>query len=180
MKPKFPQVMKAVAAVTGVLTICFTALYFSLHRDWLLSAAISSGTTFYHFGMRLLVGALVPPVKGTSTWFRPHKLEAAAYRFLRVKEWKQHLPTYDPSQFSLAENTLGQVIRNMCGAEIVHEIIILCSFLPLLVIPVFGAWPVFLITSLLAALFDSLFVMAQRYNRPRLERIYKKQEARNL
>ncbi len=90
------------------------------------------------------------------------------------------MPTYDPSQFSLTENALEQVIRNMCGAEIVHEIIMLCSFLPLLVIPVFGAWPVFLITSVLAALFDSLFVMAQRYNRPRLERIYEKQEARNL
>ena len=32
-------------------------------------------------------------------------------------------------------------------------------------------------TSLLAALFDSIFVIAQRYNRPRLIRIYEKQEA---
>ncbi len=180
MKPKFSQVMKAVAAITCAATICFTTLYHIFHSDWLFSATISFGTTFYHFGMRLLVGALVPPLKSTSAWFRPRKWETAIYRFLRVKEWKQHLPTYDPSQFSLTENTFEQVIRNMCSAEIVHEIIIICSFLPLLVIPVFGAWPVFLITSVLAALFDSLFVMAQRYNRPRLERIYKKQEARSL
>lgn len=177
MKPKFPQVMNAVAAITCVATISLTALYFIIFEDWLLSAAITCGTTCYHFGMRLLVGALVPPVSGTANWFRPRKWEAAFYRLLRVKSWKQHLPTYDPRQFSLKENTLEQVIRNMCGAEIVHEVIMVFSFLPLLAIPVFGAWPVFLITSVLAALFDSLFVIAQRYNRPRLERIFKKQEA---
>lgn len=172
--------MKTTAAVSCVVTVVFSALYLFFFRDWLLSAAITTGTTCYHFGMRLLVGALVPPVNGTSRWFRPRKWEAAFYRLLRVKSWKQHLPTYDPQQFSLKENTLEQVIRNMCGAEIVHEVIMVCSFLPLLVIPVFGSWPVFLITSVLSALFDSLFVMAQRYNRPRLERIYKKQGARNL
>ena len=63
----------------------------------------------------------------------------------------------------------------MCGAEVVHEIIMLCSFLPLLMVPLFGEFWAFFITSLLSALFDSLFVMAQRYNRPRLERIAHKQ-----
>lgn len=179
MKPKFPLVMKATAAITCLSTVIFVALYLIFPGGGLLSAAITTGTTCYHFVMRLLVGALVPPVNAAANWFRPRKWEAAAYRFLRVKSWKQHLPTYDPHQFSLSENTLAQVIRNMCGAEIVHEVIMVCSFLPLLVIPVFGAWPVFLITSALSALFDSLFVIAQRYNRPRLERICQKQEARN-
>lgn len=180
MKSKFPAVMKAATAISCIVTIGFAVLYQLFHADWLFSAAITFGTTFYHFAMRLLVGAWVPPLNGTSRWFRPRKWEAALYRKLRVKGWKQFLPTYDPRQFSLKENTLSQVVRNMCSAEIVHEVIMLCSFLPLLVIPIFGAWPVFLITSVLAALFDSLFVMAQRYNRPRLERICKKQEASNL
>jgi hypothetical protein len=94
---------------------------------------------------------------------------------LGVKNWKRRLPTYDPRQFSLQENTASQVVQNMCGAEVVHEIIMLCSFLPLLTVPLFGEFWVFFITSTLAALFDSLFVMAQRYNRPRLERIVQKQ-----
>ena len=87
------------------------------------------------------------------------------------------MPTYDPRQFSLNENTPEQVVRNMCGAEVVHEIIMVCSFLPLLTVPLFGAFWVFFITSLLAALFDCLFVIAQRYNRPRLERILRKKES---
>ena len=66
----------------------------------------------------------------------------------------------------------------MCGAEIVHEVIMVLSFLPLLTVPFFGTFPVFLMTSALSALFDSIFVMAQRYNRPRLVRIYEKQETK--
>ena len=51
-----------------------------------------------------------------------------------------------------------------------------CSFLPLLMVPLFGEFWVFFITSLLSALFDSLFVIAQRYNRPRMERLAHKRQ----
>ena len=56
----------------------------------------------------------------------------------------------------------------MCQAEIVHEVIVVLSFLPLLAAIPFGAFPVFLITSLLAAMYDLTFVIMQRYNRPRI------------
>ena len=81
---------------------------------------------------------------------------------------------HDPN----AENSIYRIIQNMCGAEIVHEVIMILSFLPQLTVPVFGSFWVFLITSVLAALYDSIFVMAQRFNRPRLVRIYEKQEAK--
>lgn len=168
--------MKTTALLTGLATAVLYIGYRFFPESWLLSLIISCGTTCYHFSMRLWIGTLIPPVKKDHSWFRPKKWEAPVYRLLRVKAWKKHLPTYDPQQFSLEENTLEQVIHNMRHAEIVHEVIMVCSFLPLLAIPAFGAWPVFLITSILAALFDGLFVMAQRYNRPRLERILKKQE----
>ena len=78
----------------------------------------------------------------------------------------------------MKHNSLYRIIQNMCGAEIVHETIMVLSFLPLLVVSFFGALPVFLTTSVLASLYDGIFVMAQRYNRPRLVRIYEKQEAK--
>ena len=148
----------------------------------MLVAAISTGTTAYHFLMRLAVGYIVPKLTRYDfdyrfPWFQPRKWEARFYKKLHVRNWKGRLPTYAPGQFSLKENTLHRIIQNMCGAEIVHEIIMMLSFLPLLTVPFFGAFPVFLITSVLAALFDSIFVIAQRYNRPRLVKILKKQEA---
>ena len=42
------------------------------------------------------------------------------------------------------------------------------SFLPIAAGIWFGAYPVFVVTSLLSAGFDLLFVMMQRYNRQRI------------
>ena len=63
----------------------------------------------------------------------------------------------------------------MCGAEVVHEVILVLSFLPLLAAFPFGSFGVFLITSLLAALYDLSFVIMQRFNRPRILRFIDKE-----
>lgn len=179
-KNYFPPVIKAVTVNLALATVFFGLLYHVYHRQWMLTAAISVGTTCYHFAIRLIVGLLVPQgrLDHRSKWFRPRSWEDPFYKILKVKSWKTCLPTYDPSGFSLKENTLSCIIRNTCGAEVVHEVIMVCSFVPLLFTFLFGAFPVFLITSILAALFDSLFVIIQRYNRPRLVRILEKQEAK--
>ena len=179
---KFPIIMQSVAAVTSAITILLLLILQYTDAPWVLATAISTGTTAYHFVMRLAVGYVVPKMTNyrfdhRHPWFQPRKLESGLYRKLRVKQWKGQLPTYAPSQFSLKDQSLYRVIQNMCGAEVVHEIIMVLSFLPLLTVPVFGSFPVFFITSVLSALFDSLFVIAQRYNRPRLVRIYEKQKA---
>ena len=174
-RSRFPLVMKALALVTAIIALVLAILCRLTKTTWLLPTAISFGTTAYHFCMRLAVGYLIPklPFDLRSGWFRPHRWEPGFYKFLRVKRWKGKLPTYDPGEFSLETQTAEQILHNMCGAELVHEAIMLLSFLPMAFSPVFGAFPVFLITSLAAALFDSLFVIAQRYNRPRLIRIFK-------
>ena len=179
---RFPVVMKSTAIITAIATALLAALHQFLGHDWLLSCAVSVGTTCYHFAMRLAVGSLVPlftkNISYDCRWFRPRKWEPALYNFLNVKTWKGALPTYDPSQFDLQNNTLEQVIRNTCNAETVHEVIIVFSFIPLLFAIPFGVFPVFLITSIAAALYDSIFVIAQRYNRPRLVRILRKKEVK--
>ena len=181
MKITFPFVMKSTAVITAVLTAALAALYQICHIAWLPAAAITCGTTCYHFAMRLLVGAVVPCfTKHTdpqNPWFRQHSFEAALYRRLNVKAWKGRLPTYDPGQFNTKENSLDQIVINTCGAELVHEVIILFSLVPLLFSLLFGEFFVFLTTSVFAAVFDSIFVIAQRYNRPRLMRILQKEEA---
>ena len=174
----FAVMMRITAAVTAVLTCLFLLLYLRLQSGWLLSTAITFGTTFYHFAVRLLVGTLVPKTLSCSArWFQQRSWEPAVYRKLKVKSWKKHLPTYDPDSFSLDLHTPEEILANMCQAEVVHEIIVLCSFLPLLAVPVLGALPVFLITSTLAAAVDLIFVVAQRYNRPRILRITQKRDA---
>ena len=176
MRNPFPRMMRFAVIVFAVLTAVLAGIDWFSPNGAVRAAAITSGTTCYHFTMRLLVGTLMPPVRGTARWFRPWKWEAPLYRFLRVKYWKKHLPTYDPRQLSLRDYSAEKIVRNMCGAEVIHEVIMVCSFLPLLMVPLFGEFWVFFITSLLSALFDSLFVIAQRYNRPRMERLAHKRQ----
>lgn len=57
-----------------------------------------------------------------------------------------------------------------CQSETVHEVNMLLSFVPLLFSIWFGSLDVFLITSCGAA----LFVIMQRYNRPRLMRLMRR------
>ncbi len=87
---------------------------------------------------------------------------------LKVKSLKKHMPAFEPVFFDMKRRTVTEIIMAGCQAEIVHEVIILLSFVPLLFTVWFGAFGVFLVTSLLAAAFDSIFVIIQRYNRPRL------------
>lgn len=166
-------------ALLGLLTVVLGGLYRKFDADWLLSAAITFGTTFYHFAMRLAVGAAVPiPKNPHASWFQPRPFEQGLYRALRVKRWKGRMPTFLPEHFSLSRAGAAGVLRNSCKSEIVHEVIMVLSFAPVLAIPELGAAGVFWITSALSALFDGCFVVIQRYNRPRLLRLVQKEASR--
>ena len=138
-----------------------------------LSLTITFLTFSYHFAMRLLVGYTVDTLfhnrmRATRRWFLPRKWEGRLYRLLRVRRWRKRLPTYDPQSFDTARHTWDEILGAGCQAEVVHEIIMLLSLLPILFALPFGDLPIFLATSLLAALYDSLFVILQRYHRPML------------
>ena len=179
MKNKFSFLLYCTAGITGGLTLLFALLS---KNSLCLTLAITFGTTFYHFAMRLAVGYLglvcFPADGENAKWFRERPWEEGLYRRLGVRQWKNRMPTYRPERFDLRRHTLSEIIRTTCVAEITHEIIIPMSFLPLLAIPEFGAAPVFVVTSLLAALFDGVFVVMQRYNRPRLRKLAQKEASR--
>lgn len=180
---QFAKLTKLCALVGCLLCALFTLLYHFFENDVFLSLAITAGTTAYHFVMRLTVGWLVSLVaRGRldpdSFWFRQRPFEIILYRTLHVRRWKGKMPTYDPRKFSFDRNPPEQIIQNSCEAELVHEIIVAASFLPLLASQVWGALPVFLITSILAAGLDCCFVIMQRYNRPRLQQYLKHRKAK--
>ena len=168
--------MKLLSVVFVFLTVIFAALYGYLTKGFLLSLAITFGTFSYHFLMRLLVGCVVNAVMKNSAdcnrrWFRVGEREVRFYERLGVKKWKGRMPTYDPTLFDPKKRSWSEIAEATCQAEVVHEIIILFSFLPLLAAIPFDSFLVFLLTSLAAALFDGIFVILQRYNRPRLLRL---------
>ena len=173
--------MKWMAAGSFLLTLVFVGLLF-FGQDWALSFAITFGTCCYHFTMRLIVGCCVNGILHnradyTKRWYQLCSFETAVYQALQVKKWKSHMPTYDPSCFDPKLHSWVEIAQAMCQAELVHEIIIPLSFLPLIAAIPFGAFPVFLITSLLSAIYDLSFVIMQRFNRPRVLRLIQKERA---
>ena len=144
-----------------------------------LSIAITSGTTFYHFAMRLSVGYIIDAkfhnrMDYTRKWFRQKSFEPELYKRIRVKKWKKRLPTFHPETFQLEKNSAADIIQATCQSEIVHEVIMVLSFVPVLLSVWLGSVEIFLITSVISFLFDGTFVILQRYNRPRLMRLIKK------
>ena len=170
--------MNWAAGIFFLLTAASIGLYVFCWK-WVLPLVITFGTCFYHFAMRLLVGYGLNHVMKNKAdyqkaWYQLKPFEVKLYKCLRVKKWKGSMPTYDPRVFDPKIHSWEEIAQAMCQAELVHEIIAVLSFLPLLAAIPFGTFPVFLITSLLAALYDLCFVIMQRYNRPRILKLINK------
>ena len=173
--------LKRLTIISLLLTIVGLILYHKLNIGFFLSVTITFATTFYHFAMRLTVGGIVDHIMNNQAdyykkWYQPLAFEKTLYKKLKVKQWKNKMPTYDPEQFSLQEKSFDAIAQAMCQAEIVHEVIIIFSFLPILASYWFGALTVFVVTSLGAAGFDLMFVMMQRYNRPRIVKLAEREK----
>ena len=175
------KVMKYAAWASAMLTLLCAVLYGNWQAGILLDLAITFGTTTYHLIMRLLVGWSIHGIfrnrmNYRAPWFQVRPFEEKLYRALGVKQWKSRIPTYDPSFFDSGKRTWDEIAQATCQAEIVHEVIIALSFLPLFATIVFGAFWAFALTSLLAACVDGVFVILQRFNRPRLLRLIGRKE----
>lgn len=159
-----------------VSAFLLTIGYAFFESHFLLSITITAWTISYHLLMRLAVGWIVNRIMHNQancyhTWFKLKKFEIILYRFLKIRKWKGKMPTYSPELFDSSMHSHMEIAQAMCQAEIVHECIIVLSFLPVILTIFFDNFWIFLLTSLAAALFDLLFVMMQRFNRPRILRI---------
>lgn len=171
MDPVQKSVLLASLLIAG--TAILSVLYMKTYYEVFLSLAITFGTISYHVVMRLLVGlAFCIVMKNRADykkrWYHVSGHEMAVYERLNVKKWKRRMPTYDRTLFDPKLHTWEEIAQAMCQAELVHETIALLSFLPIIAGIWFGAYPVFVVTSVLAAGCDMLFVMMQRYNRQRI------------
>ena len=179
-KSVFKQVMENGTLLFLALSALSLTGWLILGYGVLLTLFITFATFLYHLAIRLAIGGILNRltaggVNYKAAWFRQSRLEERLYRGLKVHKWKLRLPTYVPEKFSLKENTLEQIASNMCCAELVHEVNVAVSFVPVIlsiIMPVLrDTILVFVLTSAAAALFDALFVIIQRYNRPRLLRM---------
>ena len=167
------KLIKGITIGALIATTLFTVLFQFYPVDVILSLAITAGTIFYHFAMRLLTGLLYNLFMRNRAdyrkpWYNLTPWESAFYKRLNVKKWKGKIPTYNPDLFDPRKHSWDEIAQAMCQSELVHESIVVLSFLPIMASIWFGSIGVFAITSVLAAGIDMIFVIVQRYNRPRI------------
>lgn len=171
------ELRKIAVALFGGVLVSTIAYRLTQEGVW-LTLAITFGTAFYHFFIRLLVGSAYNSLMKNRAdtakkWYQMRPWEKKLYEVLRVKKWKNKMPTYEKDFFDPGLHSWDEIAQAMCQAELVHETSMVIGFLPLLLSVWTGAFLVFLITSAAAACFDLIFVIIQRYNRSRIMKLSK-------
>jgi len=172
--------MYCVIAIT-VLTsiICFVLYYRNIYGNRIiLWTGITAFTIMYHFWVRIIMGNISKLFKKyinyKQWWFEERKFEKGLYKLLRVKQWKGKALTYNPESFSLKEHSLEEIANTMTKSEVDHWINEIISLTTVLFAIPWGELWIFLLTAIIAMIFDSQFIIIQRYNRPRVIKILEK------
>ena len=169
-----------ICLITSIL--CFTIYYRNICESYLvLLTGIVTFTIMYHFWVRIIMGNVSKLFKKhinyKQAFFKERCFEKGLYKFLRVKEWKGKALTYNPESFSLKEHSLEEIVNTMTKSEVDHwinEIISLTSILFSFIWPELSL--AFVISAIAAMIFDSQFIIIQRYNRPRVLKILEREK----
>ncbi len=166
-----------------IMIACFLLYYTGYFKNGaVLYTGVTAFTIVYQLGLRLKFGVITTRFKeklSTKQFlFKERKFEQKLYKFLKVKKWKSKALTYDPDAFNLKKNTKEQVLQTMLKSELDHWINELISLSTLLFAFIWGEFEIFLVTCILAMLFDAQFILIQRFNRPRVERLIEKEMKR--
>ena len=173
--------MYSIIALTLITSIICFYLYYSntVENVAILWLGITAFTIMYHFWVRIIMGNVSKLFKKhinyKQWWFKERKFEKKLYKFLRVKEWKGKALTYNPEQFSLKDNSLETIANTMAKSEVDHWINEAISVSTMFFGFIWGEFWIFILTAILAMIFDSQFIIIQRYNRPRIVKLLEKE-----
>ena len=174
--------MYCVIAITLITSIvCFTLYYGEFYKSTvILWTGITAFTIMYHFWVRIIMGNVSKLFKKhinyEQWWFKEKKFEKRIYEILRVKEWKDKALTYNPESFSLKQHSLEEIANTMVKSELDHWINEIISLTTLFFAIPWGQFGLFLISAIVAMIFDAQFIVIQRYNRPRVVKILGKEQ----
>lgn len=106
------------------------------------------------------------------------------YTKIGVHIWKDHVPDMSriipgmvkkKAQMARTPENMWRLILETCGAEFIHDLLIIFVS-PLIYAAIRGPWGV--AAAAFYAVCNLIFVVIQRYNRPRLVEIHKRMEKR--
>ncbi|MBQ7898218.1 MAG: hypothetical protein IJ323_07320 [Clostridia bacterium] len=159
-----------VILTTFLVSVVAFVLYYSniYHNGTILWVGIVAFMIMYHLGLRIFFGNITSKlvISYKNRFFKPLFFEASLYKLLRVRKWKEKALTYDPDAFSPKKHSWEEIANTMSKSEVDHWINEVISVVSILFSLLWGEFYIFLITAILAMLFDAQFILIQRYNRP--------------
>ena len=187
MKKSGPAIFMyfAIGITLIVSLICFYLYYANVWKtETILWIGIIAFTIMYHFWTRIIMGNVSKLFKRhinyKQWWFKEKSFEKWLYKMLRVKEWKDKALTYNPESFSLKEHSLEEIANTMVKSEMDHWINEVISLSTLFFIIPWGREWAFIISTIVAMIFDGQFIIIQRYNRPRVLKVLEKEEIHKI
>lgn len=163
----------AVSIFATVAAFIFFGLFTRNMRGVCLMSAVIMLDIAFHFIIRLvIVNFCEYSIKNSNPdekRFMQKSFEEKLYKALKVRRWKNRWDVFEESAYRLKYNSVDELIDLGCRSEITHILCALAGFVSILFAIPFGyAW-IYMISSILGAVYDLLFVAVQRYNRPRLK-----------
>ncbi len=172
--------MYSFIALTFILSaVCFVLFYGGYtHSGIVLWSGVVSFMILYQFGLRILFGKITDHIKFNyrHPFFTRKSFEVKLYKLLKVRKWKDKVLTFNPDAYNFKERTLHELASTMAKSETDHWINVAISIGGIFFSLIWGLFPVFLITAILAILFDAQFIIVQRYNRPVVLRLMERRE----
>ncbi len=180
-----PIIMVIIMIMSIIGTILSAYMYIQKHMQFALYISIVLGTIALHFLIMYISAPLVflifrKKFNYNSFWFIPKKFENNLYKIIKVQKWKTKVSTYDSNEYSLKTHSEEEIIMNMCHAEIVHEVIFVASYLPIIGGIFISHWTILVLTSFVFSCCHLIFVAIQRYNRPKIIRLYERKKLRQM
>ncbi|MBE6677829.1 MAG: hypothetical protein E7597_03440 [Ruminococcaceae bacterium] len=162
--------MYSTIALTAVIATVFLFLYYAeIYKNsvtfWI---GVVSFTVLYHFGLRIFMGEVTKrfDFDYNHPWFKERTFEKKLYKWLRVRKWKDKVLTFDTEAYNFKNRSLDQLATTMTKSETDHWINEIISVTSIFLALVFGYWQAFIVSAVVAMIFDAQFIVVQRYNRP--------------
>lgn len=113
------KAMKRISVIMILLTICFYILYERMDYRALFPFIITFGTIAYHFTIRLLIGMIVNMIMYNKAdyykkWYQVSDSEMKLYQKLKVKKWKNKMPTFNEDTFDASKHSWNEIIQATC------------------------------------------------------------------
>ena len=175
----FMYIIIGITLITSI--VCFSLYYGGFTESRIvLFTGITAFTIMYHFWGRIIMGNVSKlfrkHISYKQWWFKEKKFEKHIYKILKVKKWKGKALTYNPEHFDLKKRTLEEIADTMVKSELDHWINELISISTMFFGLIWGEAWIFILTAIIAMLFDGQFIIIQRYNRPRVIKLLEKED----